>query len=140
MSASRRRLERALRRVALAVAAASTPACQGTASEGTDAGADGNGCTSVVIEAGALMAPDDGGCVTLRFLPCGLPDGAMVDKCTVDVPTCASICAPPFLYCSLSTGSCTATGGAVAGAAAYVSCVACVSAGSRTGRGEGLVP
>jgi len=138
--ASRRRLERALRRVALAAAAASTTACQGAGSEASDGGSDAGKCSSVLIEAGALVTPEDGGCIALRFLPCGLPGGATVDKCNVDVATCASICTPPFLYCALATGSCTAAGGAVADAAALVSCVACVSAGSRTGRGEGPVP
>jgi hypothetical protein len=125
VSASERRLGRALWRIALAVAsAASATGCQATADGTPDAGAEASACESLLLDAGAVSATGDGGCVALRFLPCGLPAGAIADRCIVDVSSCESICAPPFLYCALGPGSCVA-GGPIADAAAFVECVAC---------------
>ncbi len=97
MSASERRLSRALGRIALAVAGLGTAGCPAAAPDATDAGAEPGRCDSVPIEGGALVAPDDAGCTSLRFLPCGVPDAAVVDRCVLDVASCETLCPPPFL-------------------------------------------
>jgi hypothetical protein len=107
----------------MAVAAAST-GCQSSGPDGAESATDAGACSSVPVDAAAALYPNDAGCISLLFLPCGLPAGATVDKCVVDVASCASVCPAPFLYCQLGPGSCVA-GGTVADAAAFVDCVAC---------------